>query len=136
MRIAGGEDVDEVLAGLLRFPGDVLASIDCGFILAEEDVLEAVGDTGILRLTDPWHARAPVIEVDRGRGGDVERIEVERVNHYALELQAFEAAVRGERPPLPDRADSEGQARTIEALYASAERGTATPVPAAVTAPS
>ncbi|MCU1500297.1 MAG: gfo/Idh/MocA family oxidoreductase [Acidimicrobiales bacterium] len=136
MRIAGGEDVDEVLAGLLRFPGDVLASIDCGFILAEEDVLEAVGDAGILRLTDPWHARAPVIEIDRGGGDGVERIEVERVNHYALELQAFEAAVRGERPPLPDRADSEGQARTIEALYASAERGAVTPVPAAVTAPS
>jgi xylose dehydrogenase (NAD/NADP) len=136
MRIAGGQDVDEVLTGLLRFPGDVLASIDCGFILAEEDVLEAVGDTGILRLTDPWHARRPVIEIDRGRRGDVERIELDRVNHYALELQAFEAAVRGARPPLPDRADSLAQAHAIEALYASAERGTATPVATGVAAPS
>jgi predicted dehydrogenase len=42
-------------------------------------------------------------------------------NSYALELQDFEAAVRGERPPLLDRDDALGQARAIAALYASAE---------------
>jgi hypothetical protein len=42
--------------------------------------------------------------------------------HYAAQLRDFEAAARGERPPLLGRDDAVGQARTIEALYAAAER--------------
>ena len=120
MRIAGGEDVDVVLTGLLRFEGDVLASIDCGFALAAEDGLEAVGDEGVLRLTDPWHAREPVIELERA-GTPTQRIAVPHANHYALQLRDFAAAVAGGRAPLVGRTDAVGQARAIEALYAAAE---------------
>jgi predicted dehydrogenase len=120
MRIAGGEDVDVIMAGLLRFPGDVLATIDCGFALTSQDGLEAVGDEGSLRLLDPWHAREPVIEVARD-GEPVQRIELERVNHYALQLRDFADAVAGRRAPLLGRDDALGQARVIEALYGAAE---------------
>ena len=123
MRVAGGVGdggIDTVLTGLLRFPGDVLATFDCGFALAAEDGLEAVGDAGVLRLTDPWHARDPAIEIERA-GQPTERIAVEQVSHYGLELRDFAAAVAGERPPLLGRADAVAQARAIEALYAAAE---------------
>jgi hypothetical protein len=36
--------------------------------------------------------------------------------------------VRGERPPLLGRADALGQARTIAALYTSAERNAPCPI--------
>jgi predicted dehydrogenase len=122
-RICGGDgDVDLVLTGLLRFPDDVLASIECGFGLAAQSGLEAVGDEGVLRLLDPWHAWNPGIEVARG-GRDVERIEPSQANHYALQLRDFAAAVAGDRAPLLGRADALGQARAIEALYAAAEGG-------------
>jgi xylose dehydrogenase (NAD/NADP) len=120
MRIAGGQDVDVIFSGLLRFPGELLATIDCGFALTSQYGLEAVGDEGSLRLLDPWHAREPVIELAR-EGEPVQRIEVERVNHYALQLRDFAAAVAGERAPLLGRADAVGQARAIEALYGAAE---------------
>ena len=120
MRIAGGDDVDVVLTGLLRFGDGLLATIDCGFALAVQEGLEAVGDEGVLRLPDPWHAREPVVELERA-GESRQRIEVDHVNHYALELRDFAAAVAGERAPLLGRADAVGQARTIEALYAAAE---------------
>ncbi|HEV7750218.1 MAG TPA: Gfo/Idh/MocA family oxidoreductase [Baekduia sp.] len=120
MRVAGGEDVDVILTGLLRFPGDVLAAIDCGFALTSQYGLEAVGDAGSLRLLDPWHAREPVIELAR-EGEPVQRIEVERVNHYALQLRDFAEAVAGLRAPLLGRDDALGQARVIEALYGAAE---------------
>jgi D-xylose 1-dehydrogenase (NADP+, D-xylono-1,5-lactone-forming) len=120
MRIAGGDDVDVVLTGLLRFGDGLLATIDCGFGLAVQEGLEAVGDLGVLRLPDPWHAREPVIEIERA-GEPPMRIELEHVNHYGLELRDFAAAVAGDRAPLLGRADAVGQARAIEALYAAAE---------------
>ena len=42
---------------------------------------------------------------------------------YALEVADLSAAARGEREPLLGRADALGQARAIEALYASARSG-------------
>jgi xylose dehydrogenase (NAD/NADP) len=119
-RIANSDDVDLVLTGLLRFPGDVLASIDCAFLGPHRSLLEAIGETGSLRLLDPWHAFEPVIELRRD-GARPERIPQERANHYALQVADLEAAARGERPPLLGRDDALGQARAIEMLYASAE---------------
>jgi xylose dehydrogenase (NAD/NADP) len=118
-QVTGGDGVDVALAGVLRFPGDVLASVDCSFTSVGRGELEAIGDEGSLMLPDPWHARAPVIEHRRPDG--TERVEVPAANSYALELQDFEAAARGERPPLLNRDDALGQARAIAALYASAE---------------
>jgi D-xylose 1-dehydrogenase (NADP+, D-xylono-1,5-lactone-forming) len=117
----GGRGVDVALVATLRFPGDVLATIDCGLALAERDELEAVGDAGSLFLDDPWHGREAVIEVRRA-DRSVERVETGPANSYALEIADFEAAARGERPPLLGRDDALAQARTIAALYASAER--------------
>jgi predicted dehydrogenase len=53
----------------------------------------------------------------------VERIEVERADRYRLQTDNFSRAVRGPEPPLLGREDALGQARTIDALYRSAERG-------------
>jgi xylose dehydrogenase (NAD/NADP) len=121
-RVDGGDGVDVALVATLRFPGDVLATLDCGLSYAERDELEAIGDAGSLFLDDPWHGRAAVIEV-RGPDRAVEHVEAGPANSYALELADFEAAVRGERPPLLDRVDAVGQARTIAALYEAADSG-------------
>ena len=125
-QVVGGEGVDVALVATLRFPGDVLGLIDCGLALAARDELEIVGDAGSLWLDDPWHGREAVIEVRPHRGAP-ERVEAGHANAYALELADFEAAVRGEREPLLDRSDALGQARTIAALYDSAERGAPCP---------
>ena len=120
-QVTGGRGVDVALTATLRFPGEVLAVIDCGVSYAPRDELEVVGDAGSLFLDDPWHGRNAVIEVRRP-GTEVERVETGPANSYALELADFEAAVRGERDPLLGREDALGQARTIAALYSSAER--------------
>jgi predicted dehydrogenase len=118
-QVLGGDGIDIGFAATLRFPGDVLATLDCGMSFAERDELEAVGTEGSLFLDDPWHAREAVIEYRRD--GNVERIDPGVANSYALELADFEAAVAGERPPLLGRADALAQARTIAALYRSAQ---------------
>jgi D-xylose 1-dehydrogenase (NADP+, D-xylono-1,5-lactone-forming) len=121
-QVIGGEGVDVRLVGTMRFPGDVLASIDCGFDLAGRDELEIVGADGALFLDDPWHSRRPVIDVRRGDGSS-ESVEVPAADAYACELDDFAAAIAGERPPPYGRDDALGQARTIAALYESAASG-------------
>ena len=124
--VRGGRGVDVALVASLRFPGDVLAHFDCGVGYDGGDALEAVGTEGSVFLDDPWHGREAVIEVRRG--GSVERIETGPANSYALELANFEAAVRGEAAALLARDDALAQARTIAALYTSAERNAPCPI--------
>ncbi len=120
----GETGTDWVFAGALRFPGDVLALFDCGTALPERDELEAIGSEGSLFLDDPWHCNRPVIELRRG--GDVERIELEPVDSYRLELENLSDAIRGAGEQLLGREDALSQARALEALHRSA--GTNQPV--------
>jgi predicted dehydrogenase len=110
--------VDSRFTGLLRFDGDVLATFDCGFDIAERDELELVGSEGSLFVDDPWHCRSPRIE---HRGDSIETVEVSAVSSYRLEFEDVSAVIRGVRDePLLGRADAVGQARTLEALLEAA----------------
>jgi predicted dehydrogenase len=128
LRLLGGEPVrvtgeavarggvDGRFAGVLRFPGDVLGTFDCGFDVPPLGAIEVVGEGGVLTAADPWHGIAPRLERDG------EEVPVEAVNPYTRELEDFSTAVRtGGRPRL-GREDALGQARTIEALYSAAAR--------------
>ena len=111
-----------MFTGSLRFPGDVLATFDCGTALPERDELEAIGSEGSLFLDDPGTAGTPVIELRRG--GEVERIE-----HRAARTRTGSSwrtsATRsaGEGELLLGRDDAMGQARALEALHRSAQSG-------------
>jgi D-xylose 1-dehydrogenase (NADP+, D-xylono-1,5-lactone-forming) len=117
----GPTGTDWVFAGVLRFPSDVLALFDCGTSLPERDELEAIGTEGSVFLDDPWHCNTPVIEIRRADG--IERVGLDRVDSYRLELENLADAIAGEAPLLLGREDALGQARTIDALFRSAETG-------------
>ncbi len=121
-QVLGGDGVDVIFTGWMRFPGEVTAHFDSGLILDDRSDLEVVGEEGSLFVADPWHCQTPGIELRRA---DVtERIDIAPANSYGLEADNLAAAVRGTGVPLLGRADAEGQARAIEALYASADSGT------------
>jgi D-xylose 1-dehydrogenase (NADP+, D-xylono-1,5-lactone-forming) len=117
----GPSGTDWVFTGSMRFPGDVLASFDCGTALPERDELEVIGSEGSLFLDDPWHCIRPVIELRRADGS--EQIELEREDSYRLQLENLSDAIAGEAKPLLGRADAIGQARALAALHASAQSG-------------
>src|SRR3954451_9854832 len=117
----GSSGTDWVFAGMMRFPGDVVALFDCGTSLPNRDELEAIGTEGSLFLDDPWPCGTPVIELRRN--ASVERIEIEGANPYRLELEDLNAAIRGEKAPLLGREDAVGQVRAIDALFRSSEQG-------------
>jgi predicted dehydrogenase len=119
----GPTGTDWVFTGSLRFPDGVLAQFDCGTALTNRDEVEVVGSEGSIFLDDPWHCRSPVIELRRDDG--VERIELEPVDSYQLELENLADAIAGEAPVLLGRADAVAQVRVMEALSRSAETATA-----------
>ena len=113
-------------AGLLAFPGDVLAHFDCGFDLPFNSLIEVVGERGTLRIPSPFMVSDPGIELLRD--GETKSVDVPAANSYQLEFEDMSAAIRGDGETLLGRDDALGQARTIEALYRSAEQG-GEPVP-------
>ncbi|MDQ3380936.1 MAG: Gfo/Idh/MocA family oxidoreductase [Actinomycetota bacterium] len=136
-RVLGGEPervlAEQVLAesgvdvgfhGTLRLPDDVVAQFDASFSVPSRQRLEALGDEGTLVLDAPWRPDWG-FTLSIARESDVETVDVPQADSYRLELEDFAAAVRGEREPLLGRGDALGQARTIEALYRSAEIGAA-----------
>jgi xylose dehydrogenase (NAD/NADP) len=121
-QVLGGDGVDVHFEGTLYFAGDVVARIECGFDMDPPvDRLEVLGGAGAIVLTDPWHAREPVIEIELPV--DRRTIRIEPRDSYQLQLENLAAAIRGDAEPLLGRADALGQARTIDALYRSAESG-------------
>jgi predicted dehydrogenase len=115
-QIAGPSGVDIRFTGTLRFREAVVAEFTASFTHFHES-LEAIGSDGALATGDPWHCRRPMLVLN-GR-----EQEVAAENSYKLELENMSGAIRGEVPPLLGRDDALGQARTIAALYASADDG-------------
>jgi len=113
----GSTGVDVGFTAVLQFAGDVFGEFNCGFDLPESNGLEAIGSSGVAMVPDPVRCRDPHVEVNG------KRIDVEDVDRYMLQVGNFSAAVRGEAEPLLGRADALGQARTLAALYRSAESG-------------
>jgi D-xylose 1-dehydrogenase (NADP+, D-xylono-1,5-lactone-forming) len=118
----GPTGTDWVFAGTMRFPGDVLATFDCGTALPNRDELEAIGSEGSLFVDDPWHCLRPGIELRRDN--EVERIELEPQDSYRLELENMSDAIRGSGELLLGRDDAMAQARVLEALHESATAST------------
>jgi predicted dehydrogenase len=115
--------VDVRISGLMRYPSGVRGLFYSSFESPSRKELEAIGSEGVLRLHDPWHAWRGGIELQREEEAGSERIEVEPGDSYLLELEDFARAIRGERQPLLGRADALGQARSLAALYISADEG-------------
>jgi xylose dehydrogenase (NAD/NADP) len=118
----GATGVDVGFTATLRFGDDVLAHFDSSFHLPDRSYLEVVGTRGRVEVSDPWHCAEPALTVTM-QGAEPVRTPIEHANSYRLELEEFGKAVRAEPNLLLGRADAEGQAKSVEALYAAADSG-------------
>jgi xylose dehydrogenase (NAD/NADP) len=117
-QVTDANDVDTSFAGSLRFPGEVIAAFTASFRSAPGYGLEVTGESGVLRVADPWHAREPGIELTDSDGSQT--FDIPAADSYRLEVEDLARAVAGEGPPRLGREDAIGQARAIQALYAAA----------------
>jgi len=116
----GPSGVDVVFAAAVAFPNGILGHFDCALVGPRRAAMEVAGEDAVIFVPEPFTPKMPGIELRRP-GAPPEAIPVEPANAYRLELENVSAAIRGEAPLLLGRDDAVGQARTIEALYRSAE---------------
>jgi xylose dehydrogenase (NAD/NADP) len=119
VRVVGGRGVDVSFAGALRFPGEVVASFDVSFSAIDRSRLEVAGETGVLRVADPWHARSPGIVLEDGDGD--RHIEIEAADSYRLEAEDLARLVDGgPSGGSLGGEDAVGQARALGMLHRAA----------------
>jgi predicted dehydrogenase len=118
-QIVGGGGVDVHFNGTLTFSGGVEATFECGFDMEPVDELKVDCEAGSVFLDDPWRGREPVIVLTTPL--ETREIREPAIDPYQAEVENLSRAARGLDLPLLGREDALGQARTIDALYRSAE---------------
>ena len=125
-QVVGTTGVDMAFHGILRCADDVVGQFEASFRSPKRQRLEIVGEDGVLTVEAPWRIDwGGAVRLARRAGGEeateVEVIPIDTAGSYRLELDNLADAVAGRVPQLLGRDDALGQARTIEALYRSAE---------------
>jgi predicted dehydrogenase len=117
--------VDEAFTGVLRFPGDVVASIHSSFREAYRTWLEVGGTDGVIRVENPFrpgHREDIVVQ----RDDESRRVTVEGSPLlFVRQIEDFVAAALDGRPTTVSLSDSRGNAAALAALHESARSGRA-----------
>jgi D-xylose 1-dehydrogenase (NADP+, D-xylono-1,5-lactone-forming) len=130
--------VDEIVSGVLQFPGGVLATFTCGMSLQADNMASLCGSEGYIEIPVPWKppvenatwrlAYSAPPRMDRAVGLPAGVIPPPRTctvsasgGLYALEADDFAASVLDGAPPRITREDSVGTMRTLVALRAAIE---------------
>jgi D-xylose 1-dehydrogenase (NADP+, D-xylono-1,5-lactone-forming) len=112
--------VDERFYGTLAFPSGAVAQFDCGLDMPLTLGVTLVGSGGEISVPMPWYAHLEPLAVFVNHGGEVTEIKTEGENAYLLEIEDLAAAIRGERRPEVEAAETLRNLRVIEALRSSA----------------
>lgn len=114
-----GGSVDHAAHAVMRFDtpqGRILGHLDSAFSLPFHCSFEALCEEGIVRLPVPFTSKG--VECELHIGSKVEKFAI--CDPYALMVEHFEAAARGECALRFDLRDSLAQARAMDALLLAA----------------
>jgi len=111
--------VDDYASGTLKFGDDFLMTFTCGMGVGSEGGTHIAGTRGRMAVDRFWLCQDGFSVVQPG--GDVSHLrEQDPRPLYAVEADAFAAAVRGEAAPWITADDSVGNMRVLDALRESA----------------
>lgn len=125
-RFAG---VDEMLCGILRFPGECLATFVCSFGAYDVSSYRIVGTRGDLRVEPAYDYVAGLkhyLEID----GQLQERAFPRSDQVAAEIAYFSDCIRSGRDPEPSGLEGLADVRVIRALERSARTGRRVRLPA------
>ena len=125
------QQVDDTLAAIIHFPGDVVAVFDCSFRTDYREWLQVQGIEGRLDVPRPVKPMDHPAEIILSRGEKADAVfepttyTAPAANHYRLMVEHFaDAALNGAPLRYPPELDR-GNMRAIDALYESARTGRA-----------
>jgi predicted dehydrogenase len=123
--IRRGTEVDLSLAGMLEFPGGVLAQVECSVESEEHHGAEILGTGGSIVIASPWHPGEERASFVLRRGGVEETIGTPGGDGYHLEAEDFARARRAKTPPRWGIDHAVAGIKALDALLESARTGEA-----------
>jgi predicted dehydrogenase len=113
------EGVDEATTGILRFPGERIATFTSSFGAANAGSYRVLGTNGVLRV-DPAFTYVGELKHYLTIDGKTTERTFEASDQFAPELIEFAACIHENREPEPNGLEGLADVRIIEALYKSA----------------
>ncbi len=120
---------DRLASALLDFGDGATATFTVSTQLSMHQRVVMVGDKGRVEITVPFNAPidgATHVLIDDGSalgGASTTTETIEPVDQYALEVEDFGRAVRGEAPPPMSLEESVANMEVIDAIFRAAETG-------------
>jgi len=121
-------EVPEMTSGMMKFPGERIATFTTSFGAAARSTFEVIGTKGVLRMDPAYEMveglKSEVIVDDRKT-----RQVFKKRDQFAPELVYFSDCVLRNKDPKPSAQEGLADVRIIEALLKSAETGRPVSVP-------
>lgn len=116
--------VDDMMNGSLRFPGDVLASFECGLSSKRRESYEIGGADACLRVPDAFLPGTDDAVIEELRDGEEPVIHtIPGVDEYQSMVEHFADCVLNDKQPRYPADEAARNMRVIEALYESVRDG-------------
>jgi len=116
---------DTSFSGVLDYDDGRYAHFDMSFERARRSEYEIIGTLGGIKCNTVWQnpEEKPVISwwTDAGQN---ETVEVEKANHFNLEIEHFSDCILNNKKPALTMVDAKANCRTINAAIQSAKQGT------------
>jgi len=117
-------DVDEFLAGMMRFPSGLVSHFDCALTMERSEAYEVGGTEGSLRVASAFLPGTDDVAIEHARGHQGTTTEVIRGDdEYRLMVEHFAECVLEDRAPRYSASEAAANMRAIEALYRSSRAG-------------
>jgi predicted dehydrogenase len=114
--------IDEMTAGVLRFPGERLASFTTSFGSTDVGWYEIIGTKGKLRL-DPAYEYVMALKYSLTIDGKTRTRTFDRRDQFAPELLYFSDCIRKNIQPEPSGKEGLADVRIVRALYRASKTG-------------
>ena len=122
-QITGDSGVDEVFVGQMSFASGAYAQFDSGFRAPDRMLMEFVGSTGTITLTNAFKPGIESEIIFCPEGGNPEPILIAGQELYLGEIEDMADAVLLGKAPRISLSDSRGNVATIVGLLQSARQG-------------
>jgi len=121
-------EVPEMTSGIMKFPGERIATFTTSFGAAARSVFEVIGTKGILRM-DPAYEMVEDLKTEVTVEDRKTRQIFKKRDQFAPELVYFSDCILRNKDPKPSAQEGLADVRIIEALLKSAESGRPVSVP-------
>ena len=111
--------VDYSISAVLRYEGDVLATVSAGFNSESALITEINGTKGALVIPDTFHESGmPILHIVNST---ITEIPVEACDRYVLEVEDFSDAIINKRPPSFSLEETQRNVTLISQILAAAK---------------